>query len=371
MPRRGENIRKRKDGRWEGRYICTYVDHKAKYSSVYGKTYAEVKEKLITKKAYPDIGTSRKITFKEILNLWLKTTSLKHKEQTYHKYQTLIDNHIVPHLGNERLDNLSILTINRFIAYKYSDGKLDGSGGLSASYIQTICYIINASLTFATENGFCDSWKSDIVRPPVKKNKVDVLSLTEQEILEKHIILQIDYKLLGILLSLCLGLRLGEVCGLKWTDFDFENNSVYIQRSIERVPDTNDGKNKTQLIITEPKTASSFRILPIPSHLRDLLIEMRDDNNEFVIPGKTHKYIDPRTLQYSYKKALRECQLREIHYHSLRHTFATRCIESGMDIKSLSEILGHSSVNITLNIYVHSSLEHKQKQIDNVFICGQ
>ena len=189
--------------------------------------------------------------------------------------------------------------------------------------------------------------------------------------MESHITVQIDYKLLGILLSLYLGLRLGEVCGLKWADFDFENNCVYIQRSVERIPDYDDSKNKTRLIITEPKTAASFRVLPIPSRLRGLIYKMMDYSSEFVIPGKTHKYVDPRTLQYSYKKILNECHLRDIHYHSLRHTFATRCIESGMDVKSLSEILGHSSVNITLNIYVHSSLEHKQKQIDNVFICGQ
>ena len=371
MPRRGENIRKRKDGRWEGRYISTYIDSKAKYSYVYGKTYAEVKEKLLVKKLYPEVKPSKIITFKEVLILWLKTTSLKHKDQTYHKYQTLIENHIVPHLGNERIENISVSTINKFIAFKHSGGKLNGSGGLSASYIQTICYIINAGLAFAAENGFCDSLKSDIVRPPVKKKKIEVLSVAEQEILENYIFPQKDYRLLGILLSLCLGLRLGEVCGLKWSDFDFENNCVYIQRSIERIPDNDSGVNKTQLIVTEPKTAASFRILPIPSRLRSILLEMRDDHNEFVIPGKTHKYIDPRTLQYSYKNTLTRCELRDIHYHSLRHTFATRCIESGMDVKSLSEILGHSSVNITLNIYVHSSLEYKQKQIDNVFICGQ
>lgn len=371
MPRRGENIRKRKDGRWEGRYISAYIDHKAKYSSVYGKTYAEVKEKLIAKKSHPETKCSKKTTFEEVLSLWLKTTSLKHKKQTYHKYQMLIDNHIKPYLGNERIENLTVSTINKFVAYKYANGKLNGTGGLSASYIQTMCYIINASLAFAADNGFCDSLKSDIVRPPVKKKKIEVLSFSEQEILENYIIPQADYKLLGVLLSLCLGLRLGEVCGLKWSDFDFENNCVYIQRSIERIPDNDGSANKTQLIVTEPKTASSFRILPIPSRLRSILLEMRNDSNEFVIPGKSHKYIDPRTLQYSYKGALNHCKLRDVHYHSLRHTFATRCIESGMDVKSLSEILGHSSVNITLNIYVHSSLEYKQKQIDNVFICGQ
>ena len=186
MPRRGENIRKRNDGRWEGRYISTYIDSKAKYSSVYGKTYAEVKEKLLLKKVCP-IKPSKKIKFKEILILWLKTTSLKHREQTYHKYRTLIDNHIIPHLGNERIENISVSTINKFIAYKHTNGKLNGSGGLSASYIQTICYIINASITFAAENGFCDSLKIDIVRPPVKKKIVEVLSVSEQEILEKYI----------------------------------------------------------------------------------------------------------------------------------------------------------------------------------------
>ena len=371
MPRRGENIRKRKDGRWEGRYRADDEVQKNKYISVYGKTYAEVKDKLLFQKANRKPHILSKRSFEDILLLWLNTNSLKHTEQTYCKYKMLIDNHIVPALGSKRIDQIDIATINHVVAKKYTSGKLDGTGGLSASYIQTICYIINAALTFAVKNGYCDSFKGDIIRPSAPKHNVETLSRTEQDTLEKYLVSQTDYQMLGILLSLYLGLRLGETCGLKWEDFDFCTNSVSIRRSIERIPNTTGTGPKTQLLVTKPKTASSIRVLPIPARIRGVLFNMKSSENEYVIPGKIYAYTDPRTLQYSYKKALKKCHIRDIHYHSLRHTFATRCIEAGMDVKSLSEILGHSSVNITLNVYVHSSLEYKQRQIDTVFVCGQ
>ena len=371
MPRRGENIRKRKDGRWEGRYRVKNEIQKNKYISVYGKTYAEVKDKLLFQKTNHSPYILPYKSFTDILQLWLNTISLKHKKQTYHKYKMLIDNHIVPDLGNMRIDRIDIAAINNIIARKYSSGRLDGTGGLSASYIQTICYIINAALSFAVQNGYRDSLKGDIVRPSVPKCRIEVLSRAEQDILEEHLISQTDYQMLGVLLSLYLGLRLGETCGLKWDDFNFDTNSVSIRRSIERVPNTTSTGPKTQLLVTKPKSEASIRVLPIPARIRDVLFNMKSSKNEYVIPGKTYAYTDPRTLQYSYKNVLKKCRLRNIHYHSLRHTFATRCIEAGMDAKTLSEILGHSNVNITLNVYVHSSLEYKQKQIDTVFVCGQ
>lgn len=371
MPRRGENIRKRKDGRWEGRYRVENESQKDKYISVYGKTYAEVKDKLLLQKANRSPHILPHKSFGDILLLWLNTTSLKHKKQTYRKYKMLIDNHIIPDLGSMRIDRVDIATINNIIAKKYSSGRLDGTGGLSASYIQTICYIINASLSFAVKNGYRDSLKGDIVRPSVPKCSIEILSRAEQDILEKYLVSQTDYQMLGVLLSLYLGLRLGETCGLKWEDFDFDTNSVSVCRSIERVPNTTNSGPKTQLLVTKPKTESSIRVLPIPARIRDVLLNMKSSKNEYVIPGQTYAYTDPRTLQYSYKKVLKKCHLRNIHYHSLRHTFATRCVEAGMDVKTLSEILGHSNINVTLNVYVHSSLEYKQKQIDTVFVCGQ
>jgi len=210
------------------------------------------------------------------------------------------------------------------------------------------------------------------VRPASKKNNLNVLSIKEQEILEKNIMTDCDERKLGVLLSLYTGLRIGEVCGLKWDDIDFSTNTIHIHQTIERVTNVDEkGKGrKTKLVVGEVKTVSSNRIIPIPKSLLLLLKEYANRNN-YVIPGKSYPYIDPRTYQYTFQRYLKQCNLRKINYHVLRHTFATRCVESGMDIKTLSEILGHANVNITLNTYVHSSIEQKRIQLDKLTIYGQ
>lgn len=176
---------------------------------------------------------------------------------------------------------------------------------------------------------------------------------------------------MGIILSLYTGIRLGEVCGLKWEDIDYETNTMHIYHTVERIQNNYDIRNnsKTKLVLLDAKSVNSDCIIPIPSNLLPYLSK---NKTGFVIKGDVYDYTDPRTLQYFFKKKLRESNLDDINFHALRHTFATRCIESGMDAKTLSEILGHSDVNITLRTYVHSSLEHKRKQMEAmVAICGQ
>lgn len=200
------------------------------------------------------------------------------------------------------------------------------------------------------------------------------MSFEEQRVLERILLTDINETKIGILLSLYAGLSVGEVCGLKWENIDLENGIIHINRSVERIKNINkqNGSSKTVLILSDTKSDTSNRSIPISNILQKILLKNKQNNNRFVIEGKTYPYTDPRTLQYAFKKCLRECDLPEINYHALRHTFATRYVEAGVDIKSLSEILGHSNVNITLNTYVHFSLEQKKLQMEKLNIyCGQ
>ena len=380
MPRRGENIRKRKDGRWEGRFIKSHDSAgKAKYGSVYGNTYLDVKKKLNeaveqTSKGAPP-KANHDLTFREVLFLWLQSNRIRLKDQTYTKYSYLIESHILPSLGQVKIKKLDAATINQFVYAKANNGRLDGTGGLSLSYIQTICFIISSALDYSVKEGYRPAGIGSISRPTTSKGKqkVKVLSRKEQDVLERYLIANIDERKLGVLISLRLGLRVGEVCGLRWEDIDFKDQTVHVQHTVERIaniaPYTED--NKTRLALCETKTVFSNRIIPIPSGIMPLFTQCRRASG-FILPGNTYDYTDPRTFQNAFHKYLNECNLRSFNYHCLRHTFATRCIEAGVDVKSLSELLGHSSVNITLNIYVHSSLEHKRNQLELVSgIWGQ
>lgn len=168
-------------------------------------------------------------------------------------------------------------------------------------------------------------------------------------------------------------MRIGEICALKLSEIDFEDRTIHINNTVSRIPfETKDHwQPKTKLLLSNAKTSTSNRVIPITSTLYNILLEMKNSESEYLIKGAAYPYTDPRTLQYFFKKTLKKCNLRDINFHALRHSFATRCIESGMDIKSLSEILGHSNVNITLNTYVHSTVILKRKQLEAMIdYCG-
>lgn len=379
MSRRGENIRKRNDNRWEGRYIESYdTNGKAKYKSIYGKSYLEVKQALIEIKQ--KIATNmfpvqaNNIDFREILYLWLQNRRLKLKPQTYAKYKDLIEKHIISYFGAKPIKKINVAQINDFLIYKSTMGKLNKSGGLAPSYVKTLMFIVNSSVQFAISEGYCTPLKGNVVCPAKSNKKPDVLSKNEQAQLEHYVMSDLDERKIGVLLSLYTGLRIGEICGLKWEDIDLDSNTIHVRHTVERVTNTDlsNTKGKTKLVLGDVKTSSSYRVIPIPKKLTKVLRGFQGIPHSHVLQGSYYVYTDPRTIQYSFHKYLKNCNLREINFHALRHTFATRCIESGMDVKSLSEILGHSNVNITLNTYVHSSLDHKRTQMETMSVyCGQ
>lgn len=345
MARRGENIYKRKDGRWEGRYKVG----SAKYRSVYGKSYNEVKTKLVDLKAAPVSAiSSGHLTVKMLFEEWLSAVKLRVKVSTYANYRMKADKHILPEFGGLRYEMLTAQMLHNFIECKLKSG-------LSAKYVCDIIIVFKSMAKYiAKVHGFRNIL-ADVLLPKVQKKELKLLTDSQQMQLCKYLMKNLDTTSLCVLLSLYTGLRVGEICGLMWSDIDFEKSILTVRRTVQRVCT---GTRGTKLIIDTPKSRTSQRSIPIPRFLMDILRKFRNSSNFYILSGSS-KATEPRTLQHRFKTILKKADLPSVNYHCLRHMFATNCLQAGFDVKTLSEILGHASVETTLNRYVHSSMERK------------
>ena len=244
---------------------------------------------------------------------------------------------------------------------------------LSESNIRTILMIVNHSLEFAYHRQMLR--ESFHIKPCLSKSRpiVRVFSTEEQSRLEKYVYRNKDSYSLAVLLALYSGIRIGELCALKWKDIDFDNDSVKITKTIQRLKSAPAAEGKTELVVSSPKSRSSRRIIPLPKFVMEYLYDfqtLRSDKELFLIGGKALP-CEPRTLQYAYKRILKKCEIRYLNFHCLRHTFATRCVTIGWDVKTLSEILGHSDIKVTMDYYFHSSFEYKRSQMNKLFLLSQ
>ena len=373
MARRGENIRKRKDGRWEGRYIKGRTpDGRAQYGSVYAEGYLEAKAKLAAVKGAGEqkkpSAAGRDMTLREALALFLDHHKQKLRQQTYDKYVRMVEAHLADSLGRCAVARLDARAINAFLSEKQKHGRLVGRGPLSGGYIKIMRYLIMSALQHVSKQVHCPALEEEVVEYKCKKADCKVLSPEEQDRLDRHLRRDMDHTKLGVLLSLQLGLRIGEVCGLQWGDVNFQARTITIARSLQRIenPDKSAGTAKTILAALEPKTDNSYRVIPLPAHLLSLLKRFYSSKPSGYVIAENGGCVEPRTLRNRFQRILADCEVPEVNFHALRHSFATGCVENGMDIKSLSELLGHANVQITLNTYVHPSLEQKRRQLEQM-----
>ncbi|MDE7253377.1 MAG: site-specific integrase [Acetatifactor sp.] len=366
MARHGENIRKRTDGRWEGRYK-TFDENRGSYiyRSVYGSAYEEAKEKLSKAKlslvttaagerqTRTETGNSTTVLFSQAAQEWLAEIADKRKYSTYVKYETVYRIHLAGIIGFCQLSNTAASEIQAKIFDHLSEA------ALSESLQKSICGIANQILVFA--NRRYSVGVPTLEKPGIKQKykPIRTLSKAEQARLLSSIYGEPNPFKIALLLCLYTGLRLGELCALKWTDFDLKNMSLTVSRTVQRIA-AQDGMSKTILLETAPKSEGSKRTIPLMVEIMELLSRL-DQGLPYVFGG--NKPLEPRTMQYRFKKLLKAVDVGDRNFHILRHTFATNCIENGMDVKALSEILGHSDVKITLNRYVHPTMESKRKQL--------
>ncbi len=367
MSRRGENIWYRKDGRWEARYVKSRNNGRAVYGYVYGKTYKEAKELQISRiqNCIQKTHEDSQLNMNAVFDLYLNNKKHSVKESTYAKYQRDIQNHIKPYWDSILLKEVNGIKIEHFITHLLSKDNIYTNEKLSAKTAKDIIVLFKSIITYANQRELCNINLSYLPVPKVNHPKVRTLSHEEQKILENYLSTNINLSKLGILLTLYTGLRIGELCALQWRNIDMQNQMLYIDTSVQRIKN-NLAEHSTKIIFDSPKSNSSIRTIPILTELFNCLKDYFESANYsddcYFLTGSTD-YIEPRKLYRKYQSYLKECSLPQYTFHCLRHTFATRAIECGCDPKSLSEILGHSNVKITLDRYVHPNMELKKNQI--------
>ena len=298
-------------------------------------------------------------TFSKGCDEWLIYKQNTVKESSYLNYKFKINRYLRPDLGNKTLKELTKYDMNEYIIKK------KGQKGITENILKDCVMLLKSILRFLKRKYGVEFDLDFRYRLNGNSNEIVVFNEKERQKLFKYIAKSDKIKTLGIFISLYAGLRIGEVCGLKWKDIDFENKMLNIRRTVQRVYL---GKNESKIIVTTPKSKNSVRRIPLSKVLIDKLKPLSTifSKNDYILTGLPDKCIEPLVYRYTYRRVLKNNNILYRKYHCLRHTFATRCIRVGMDIKSLSEVLGHSSIGITLSTYVHSSFEVKKKYIDKL-----
>lgn len=388
MSRHGENIHKRKDRRWEARLLITdQISGKKKYQYYYGDSYQEAKEKreaAVYAMKQEEIAVHseyRNLTFEELSQHWLESKKPKVKESTYALYRYDLHQYLLPKLGKKRLYLINTDDVLSALA------DIEKTRGLSKKTMTDIRGILHMIIKYAQEKGSLTRivWlnPSGAYRP----KRIQVLTPSEQQKINRYMKDHPARINIAIYLSLYCGLRIGEVCALRWEDFNLIDGFFMVDKTLERIYSTEpEGKSKTKVVIQSAKTYASERILPISDALMDMLGRYQsqaaqihaaqkeskpiincEPANYYVLSGK-EKYMEPRTLSRHYKRFLENAGVTDHTYHTLRHTFATRCMEQQADVKLLSEIMGHANVTITMQRYVHPSFESKRTLLNNIYI---
>ena len=354
-----KNIYKRKDGRYEARIPLGKDDSgKRRYRSFYGSSAEEAEFKMLAVQEPVAAQTAlTEMTVRELTLEYITAIRPRLKESSEANYRMKAEKHIIPAFGE-----LKCCLLKANDVYKFIESKL--KSGLSARYVSDIIVLLKSIFRYAVRVYGISNCLEGIVMPKRTKADIVILSKSEQSRLMSYLNEDFDLNALGIALSLHTGLRIGELCALQWKDIDLQNRTITVRKTVQRIKNIG-GKTATKLVITEPKSASSARVIPIPECLVKMLEKFQDCAEKYVLSGNC-KPVEPRTVQYRFAAILKKANLPSVHFHSLRHAFATNCIALGFDVKTLSEILGHSSVEITLNRYVHSSLDRKRACMDMV-----
>lgn len=348
MAKRGINIYHRADGRWEGR--C-YVKGSKEYKSIYGKSYSEAKQKLEKLRSEVLVPSTRcSLLVVDILKMWIESRRTEIKESSYAGYRHKLEKHLMPYFSIMKYNRLERSVVNSFISAKRSEG-------LSSKYISDMVIMMKAAARWAENTYNYANLIKNVELPKKRRSETAVFTPAEQKKIIYTINIEHSNSGCGVLLSLFTGLRIGEVCALKWSDIDFQNKMLHVTKTIQRICIFGT-ESKSTVKITSPKSETSVRDIPLPDFLINILRTYRSNDNEYILSG-SEKPIEPRCFSNRYKALLKKAEVPSHKFHSLRHTFAVNALHQNFDIKTLSELLGHSSANITLSVYLHSSMERK------------
>lgn len=297
-----------------------------------------------------------KIWLSEWLNNYIKPTC---KIRTYERYKQIVNIQILSEIGDFELNDITPSILQNFVTKLLNNGNKRKLSGLSANYVNSIISVLQASLKTANILNYAKTYIGDkIVRPKIIEKRVECFNLFEQKIIEQYCLSSKKKKMYGIIICLYTGIRLGELLALEFSDIDFDKSIMHISKTCH---DSKDGR-----IVETPKTNSSNRIIPLPKQIIKLIKELKRNSNSNYLITDLNKPVSVRSYQRTFELLLKRLHIRHKGFHSLRHTFATRALECGMDVKTLSELLGHKNTSITLNRYVHSMLEHKTDMMNKL-----
>ena len=305
------------------------------------------------------------MVYKEWLTNWLENyvqPSAKHR--TYTRYKEIVDQHIVLQLGDLDFSEITPYALQYYVAELLKNGNHRTGKGLSANSVNSIITVIQNTLKTAYSLGMVSEYTGDkIKRPRANEKKVECFSVNEQKKIERYILKGENTRYFGVLLCLYTGLRIGELLALEWSDIDMGKGELQVNKSCYYGKDQNGEFGR---ITDIPKTQSSIRTIPIPKQLIPFLREIKKKSRSTHIVSNGENLISIRSYQRSFSSLLKKLNIQHRGFHSLRHTFATRALECGMDVKTLSEILGHKNSTVTLNQYAHSLMEHKKEMMNKL-----
>lgn len=303
--------------------------------------------------------------YKEWLHDWLELYQKESvKPRTYKQYEDVISHRLIPSLGEYEMDDLTPIVLQRFIVELSQNGNTKSGKGLAPNSVNSIILVLHSSLSMAYILGLTKTIHVDkIKRPKASEKPVESFTKEEQKMIEQAVLSDKRDKIFGIILCLYTGLRIGELLALEWSDIDFNKAELSVTKTCY---DGQDENGKSCRITGTPKTESSKRTIPIPKQIIPHLREIKKRSTSKYVVGNGSKVITVRSYQRSFELLLQKQKISHHGFHALRHTFATRAIECGMDVKSLSEILGHKNPTITLKRYVHSFMEHKREYMNRL-----
>lgn len=298
------------------------------------------------------------------LNEWLDLYAKQLKKRTYNRYKDICNNHIKANLGDYDLDELTPLVLQRSVNEIKSNGNKKNGGELSANTVNNIITVMQSSIKRAYDLGYSKSYyASSIQRPRVAETEVKCFSVDEQKKIEKAVLESGKLKMLGIIIALYTGVRIGELLALEWSCIDMQKRTITIKSTCYEGKDKDGKYTKT----TDTTKSQRSRIIPFPKQLLPILKKLKSEgHSRFVIENGKREQMSVRSYQRSFELLIDKLGISKFSFHALRHTFATRALESGMDVKTLSEILGHKSATVTLNRYAHSMMEHKKHSMDKL-----
>lgn len=297
--------------------------------------------------------------FSKVACLWKADKVHFVKRSTYAAYSLIIANHLIPHFGH--MNDITEEIVQEFVFTKLNNG-------LSQKSVKDILIVLKMILKFGVKHHFWE-YRDISIRFPTEREKqeIEVLSRSNQKLIMKHIVENFTFMNLGIYICLSSGLRIGEVCALTWEDLNTETGLISVNKTIQRIYIVDDGERHTELIIDSPKSRDSIRTIPMSRDLLRIIKPLKKVmNNSFYVLTNSPQPVEPRTYRTHYKCLIKKLGIPKLKFHGLRHSFATRCIESKCDYKTVSVLLGHSNISTTLDLYVHPNMEQKQKCVEQM-----